>query len=251
MENLKKYIIKTGSIVLMSALISGLGFGVFKYAKAIDLFALEKVVVSGTSLIPNEQVLEYTDIDFGTSLFELPLDSIQREIAKNPFVLTAQASRQFPRSLFIEIHERKPIAYINHGEFSCVDQFGYVMPMPPAGMGLEIPILSGFTPEDTVKTGEFTENPKVKHMVEVLTDIRREYPRLYPEISELISNEQQGYTLYTAESATRVYLGMGELENKVHLLETFWETVGEKRTWADYEYIDLRYQKQIIVRERT
>ncbi|MBS1272575.1 MAG: Cell division protein FtsQ [Candidatus Marinimicrobia bacterium] len=249
-ENIKTYLTRLLTAVLVVGMVGGFAYGVFKYAKAINLFGLEKVVVSGASLIPNEKVLEYTDLEFGRSLFDLPLDSIQQQISQNPFVLAAQASRQFPRTLFIEVHEREPIAYINHSEFSCVDEYGYIMPLPPAGLTLEMPILSGFTEDDTIKTGGVTGNRRVQHMVEVLTEIHKIYPQLYPEISELVAAGQQ-YTLYTADSATRVYLGENDLHHKVRLLETFWDTIGQKRTWADYEYIDLRYKKQIIVRERT
>lgn len=250
-EKTSNYVKRILIILLTVTAVGSFAYGAYEYARAINLFALEKIVVSGTSLIENENVLEYTDLTFGTSLFDLPLDSIQQDITQNPFVLTAQASRQFPRTLFLEIQERQPIAYINHGEFRCVDKFGFVMPLPPAGLTLEIPILSGFTSEDTIRTHEFSSNPTVTHMVDVLTKIQDEYPELYPEISELIADSDHQYTLYTAENATRVYLGNTQVPYKLRLLETFWHTLEGKRSWADYEYIDLRYKKQIIVRERT
>jgi len=250
-ENIKTYAKRAVTAILVAGMIGGFAFGAYKYSTAINLFGLEKVVVSGTSLIPNEKVLEYTELEFGTPLFELPLDSIQEQISQNPFVLATQASRQFPRTLFIEVHERTPIAYINHNEFYCVDKYGYIMPLPPTGLTLEIPILSGFSEADSIQSGETTTNHRVQHMVEMLTEIHTIYPELYPNISELITAADQQYTLYTADSATRVYLGDDDLHHKVRLLETFWDTIGQKRTWADYEYIDLRYKKQIIVRERT
>jgi len=228
-------------------------YGLQAYSCAINLFGLEKVVVSGNSMLSREEVADLADVSFETSLFDLPLDSIQIRISKNPFVKSVQVSRQFPRTLFIEVKEREPIAYLNLGrKFLCVDADRFVMPLPSsAGMGLPLPIFSGFDATDSITSGTRVTTYKLTQMVNVLTEIKHDYPRFHNQISELTRNRENEYTIYTSENATKIYLGQEELSQKVQLLAAFWNTLGDRRTWADYDYIDLRYRKQVVVHERT
>lgn len=238
-------------MVLLSGMIGGFAFGVMEYADAIDLFGLKRVLVSGTSLVSQEEVIALAEVEPGTSLFAIPLDSVQKRVGANPFIKVAAASRQFPRTLCIQVHERTPLAYLNAGKLYSIDSTGYIMPMPAAGPQLGIPILSGLTKMEELQVNGPAEHDQVLQMVNILTDIRRTYPGLYPQISELVHTERDNYVLFTTEGATRIMLGSQQFTRKIHLLEAFWATVGTGRSWGDYEYIDLRFQKQVIVREQT
>lgn len=222
----------------------------YHYADSIHLLALQRIVVDGTSLIPNQRILSESELKFGSSLLTLPMDSIQVRILANPYVAAVQMSRQLPRTLFIQIKERDPIAYIHQDGFACVDRQGVVLPLPQAGMTLSLPVLSGFTSQDTLSVDRPSSDRKLTDMIEILNTVQSVYPALYGQISELVSTPQ-GYVIYNSTSPTRIYLGHSNLPNKVHVLEAFWTTIGNRYQWNDYEYIDLRYSKQVIVRERT
>ncbi len=244
--------IKHGALIIgIAATVGGFIIGAVSYSAAIDLFALERFVVSGTALVDEEEVVALTGVEPGASMFSLPLDSLQQRVEGNPFIQVATASRQFPRTLRIRVQEREPLAYLNAGTLYCIDPTGYVMPLPAAGLHLGIPILSGMTATDSLRAGAPAYHAQIESMVEILTDIRSTYPGLYPQISELVHTEDDDYVLFTAEGATRILLGRQEFTRKIRLLEAFWATVGPERSWADYEYIDLRYRKQVIVQEQT
>ncbi len=253
MAKLKTIAIRWGTTIGIICAIAAFSYGVKVYSRAINLFGLERVVISGNSLLTQKAIANLADINFGSSLFRLPLDSIQARISTSPFVESVQVSRQFPRTLFIEVKEREPIAYLNlNGKFLCVDANKFVMPIPgKVGMGLPLPIFSGFNTSDSIVSDKVITTKKLTQMVNVLTEIKHDYPRFRSQISELICNRENDYTIYTSESATKIYLGQTDLTQKIQLLEAFWNTLGHRRTWADYKYIDLRYRKQVVVHERT
>jgi len=249
-----KTVIRIGLAVLKGLIIVGalsaFSIGAYNYADNIHLFALKRVVVDGTSLISNRSIVAEAQLKFGASLLTLPMDSIQARILAHPYVAAVQISRQLPRTLFIQVKERIPIAYVHHGNFACVDGQGVILPLPRAGMTLSLPVLSGFAARDSLSINQHSSNRQLTDMVEILNTIQHVYPALYSQVSELVSTKQ-GYVIYSAHSPTRIYLGNSDLSNKVHILESFWTTIGNRREWDDYEYIDLRYNKQVIVRERT
>lgn len=248
-----KRVLKIAGGIAALAFIGVTLYGMTQYAKAIGLFDLERIVVSGNAALTDQEVVDLTRVPLGTVLFDLPLDSIQTGIETNPYVLTSQISRQFPRTLFIEIKEREPIAYLNlNGRFLCVDTNTFVMPVPPSrGKGLPLPIFSGFTASDSIVQNTVSSNRDLNRMVKLLTEIHRDYPAFHRQISELIKNGDDEFTVYTSDSATKIYLGQDYLTQKIQLLAAFWHTLGDRKTWNDYDYIDLRYRKQVVVHERT
>ncbi|HKJ66609.1 MAG TPA: FtsQ-type POTRA domain-containing protein, partial [bacterium] len=142
-----------GKLLVTLLTVALLGYGSYHYANSIDLFSLQKVVVAGTSLVANHEVLKISGVKFGSSLFHLPLDSIQQRIVDHPYIQAVQISRQFPRTMFIQVMERDPIAYLNHGDFSCVDQYGVIIPVPRRERTLSLPVLSGFDELENLQPG--------------------------------------------------------------------------------------------------
>lgn len=251
MENIKPYIKHSIIGLVIGTFLISFVYSAKRYASTINLFGLQKVVVIGAASVDAESVITRADVTPGASLFSLPLDSVQARVLEEPNILTARVSRELPRTLKIQVKERQPIALINHGKISCVDAEGFIMDLPSKSLGSALPILSGFTAEDEITVNAKTTNVKINNMLTVLREIRQSEAFLVPQISELVSNGKNEYILYTAESATRIYLGEDDFIEKVHLLEAFWATLQDRRDWNDFEYIDLRYHKQVIVQERT
>lgn len=251
MEQLKPYIKLSIVGVVVGVVLTISVSGAKNYAASINLFGLQKVTVLGAEYVNAESLIERANVQAGESLFSLPMDSIQVRILQEPAVRNVRVSRVLPRTLKIQVKEREPIALINHGKISCVDASGFIMALPSKELGTALPILSGFSPEDELKLNAVADNAKVKNMITVLTEIRESDVVFFPQISELVNSGENEYILYTADSATRIYLGEDDFVAKVRLLEAFWSTLQGRQAWNDFEYIDLRYQKQVIVQEHT
>ena len=54
--------------------------------------------------------------------------------------------------------------------------------------------------------------------------------------------------LYTAEGGVPVLFGRGNSASKLVRLEAFWNTIVRERGTASLQYIDLRFNDQIVVR---
>ena len=87
--------------------------------------------------------------------------------------------------------------------------------------------------------------------MEILQHLQSHYPDLYNGLSELVFDTHGEVTLYMAESPTAVHLGDAQIHERIAVLGAFLRTVAGKRNILDYSYIDLRYERQVIVRERA
>ena len=75
-------------------------------------------------------------------------------------------------------------------------------------------------------------------------------PKLVSKISEIHYRPTEDYVLYTTVNATPIYLGSDNIDLKFHILAHFQYLIKGKSELSDYQYIDLRWKKQIIAKER-
>ena len=53
-----------------------------------------------------------------------------------------------------------------------------------------------------------------------------------------------------AENPTRIMLGNQNTHYKIDLLKEFEKTIKNKKEITDFSYVDMRYENQVIVREK-
>ena len=71
---------------------------------------------------------------------------------------------------------------------------------------------------------------------------------MYQNISEVQVRNGGDIVLYSAEGGVPIIFGRGELPGKLVLLETFWDNIVRTRGTQSLQYVDLRYQDQIVAR---
>jgi cell division septal protein FtsQ len=54
--------------------------------------------------------------------------------------------------------------------------------------------------------------------------------------------------LFAAEGGVPIIFGRGELASKIARLEVFWNDVARARGPQNLQYVDLRYQDQVVAR---
>jgi hypothetical protein len=67
-------------------------------------------------------------------------------------------------------------------------------------------------------------------------------------ISEVHVRPDGQLVLYTAEFAVPVFVGHGAVSDRLASLEAFWNTVVSVRGARDLAYVDLRFDRQVVVR---
>lgn len=214
-------------------------------------FLVQKINVVGCEILREEEVLAAAKVPLYKSIFDVDLPPILKRVETLPFVSRVEVSRIFPSTVVITVHERNPVALINHDGLRPVDDEGIVLPKLQASRRLhspamyDIPVLSG---ANIVKAGE---NPQLtdvgKRLIGFLTALRSKDSMLYYRISELVMNSQGSLVLFMMESGAPVYLGTDGWLEKCDRLSIFLRYVppSSKKLMA----IDLRYENQIVTRE--
>ncbi len=237
----------TSGLVLAFAL---LVWGSFNWAKFGAATTLTDVQIIGNSIIPDRTILPLLEDIRGADLNRIEIDRINARLEELPFVAAARVSHHYPASLRVEILERQPLAIVNLSELLLLDRDGVVLPMVPIAYELAIPILSGFNPEPSLyPLGDRVLSVKMKETVNLLNRIRAINPGFYSRLSEITLDQEDEYVLILAERPTKVYLGDKAILKNIYTLLVFDAALQGRGSLTDYEYLDLRFAKQIIARE--
>ena len=238
------------SAILFICLIN---FGI-KWSEVAGSFNLREREVHGEKILGKDEVHALADLPLAKSLNEINLEKIQERIEKHSYIKAARVSRRFPNKIVIDIFERKPLAYINlpSPSFLLVDEQGFVMPLRHGDMEFEVPTLTGFNLDpELYPIGNKCLSLKTIEAVEYLNNLRKLFPSLFENLSELTVDKNDEYVMVLSEYPTRIHLGESNILDQISLLKNFNDTILGLKSINNYTYVDLRYKNQIIVREKT
>lgn len=222
------------------------------WADKTDHFELSRIILTGQSYLDRNDILKYADLPRYPFLTKINLTAIQAKLESHPYIKAARISRNFPQTLRIDIIERNPISYINHSPLYLVDTDGYILPAKNGTIEFDVPMLTGFNPADELyPIGEKCLSQKINEAVGILNRIKTQFPSFYVDISEVIINPRDEYELYLSKKPTKIYLGTGNISPQLTILKEFIKSIRGVRSIYDYQYVDLRYWKQVVVKERV
>jgi len=229
-----------------------LGRGVLSYVDAMAVFELRRIEVRGNNILTRSEVVDAMAPPLTGSVFEVNLLALQERVEALNYVYGVRLGRKFPHTLFVDIVENQPLAYVAAPEYYILTSEQEALPLPRGRFELELPTVSGADSAlDALTLGTISGHEQLKQAWEILHYIHSSFPALYRELSELVFAANGEITLYMAETSTAVHLGNKDLERRIAMLDAFLITLSGKRSLADYSYIDLRYERQVVVRERA
>jgi len=115
------------------------------------------LTLKGVSYASRAKVLRVFAIDYGRSIFAIPLDERRRRLLAVDWVEDATVSRVWPNRLLVRITERQPVAFVSlplHGSsgsaarFLLVDAQGVLLD-PPLRAQFAFPVLTGLSDDQT------------------------------------------------------------------------------------------------------
>ena len=223
-------------------------YGVNAYLTRSPRFALrDNLAVDGAQHVSMDQVARVFAADAGRSVLGVPLEKRRAQLLALPWIQNAWVLRGWPNRLRVLVSERRPVAFVraDSGALGLIDREGVLLPLPRRGK-FPFPVLGGVT--ESLTAAE--RRKRVARALAVLEDLDRDIPPRAGEVSEidLHDPEDAAVTVTGAGVGTAVLVHLGEgpfLERYRYFLrniETWREQYGAVRS------VDLRYEKQVIVR---
>ena len=115
----------------------------------------------------------------------------------------------------------------------------------------DLPVLAGLQSTAEFVAGKPTKNRGALDALNLLAMAKEIDDDLYRNISEIRLDGGSDLLFYTAESGVPVIIGRSNVGSKLVKLDAFWRSVVPLQGAARLQYIDLRFEDQVVVRWST
>jgi cell division septal protein FtsQ len=221
----------------------------FSWSKYKNKNLLSHVMISDTKI--NNRTLYENYFNQILKSNSLSYPNYINYIEEHPYIKTARISRHFPDKILVEIIERDPIVFLNTNPKIFLDEEGYVLPYQENISKIDLPIMTNINPNKNLyPSGQKVLSKKVIECISWLSLINKNYKDLYNDISEIKMSSTDEMEIILAENPTNIYFGQKQLLKRIKNLVQFQKLLEPKKL-SDFAYLDMRFENQIIAKERT
>lgn len=215
----------------------------YDYVITNGRFAIAHVEFNGLSRIESDEFTRVLGDLEGQNLILAPLESYEARLEMHPRVESVSLRRILPNRVSCTVTERQPIALVYTGQFSEVDAAGMIMEEDEYSALLDLPIITGVSPED-LTVGKQCEALSMRRALEALSLCKTLGGAFAQDISELRVTAS-GVTIRSLRNDCVLVLGEGEYEKRLRKYFLLKESLAQGGT---ARLIDLRFDDQVVVR---
>ncbi len=238
------------AILLFVSLFTFISFKSTQWCLYRNFFALDSVHIEGNSLVADNHIIKTGNLHHGMNLFNTDCKAIRNNLETHPYVIAAIVSKRYPNKMMIQIRERVPLAYLNTGELYFIDRDGVVLPKTSHNIADMLAITIAPDTAYNVSMGEKLHSPQIKKIIDLVIKTHSMSRPLFNSLSEIrFDIPKNQLTLFNKETGNPIYFGRQDFEKKMAYLAKFQRLLAGKKRLRDYQYIDLRWKEQIVVKE--
>ena len=243
-----------GKILVLLAVVTAavfLGYRLHYFLIRSPYFRLTTVEIPGVSDELRNEILKYAGLDEldrkNYNLLKLRTGNLTSRISGMPKLHGVWVYKDYPSSLKILVHTRKPSIIVSGDGLYLADSEGMIMePLTPVKRkDFDFPIITGL-PGETVRPGNRIEVETFFKALDIQSAFLRHSGRLYDKLSELNLNAR-GEITAVFEGGTEIRFGRKEPLKRLPELDAFLEKYAtQHNSLENFQYVDLRFRKQIV-----
>lgn len=209
---------------------------------------VSRVTLEGNRIVEASELFQLAGVQRGARMYDVDLKAIQRNLLSQCYVKEAIVERNLPSTIQLTVVERTPIALVNMTDFEYLDEDGVILPHSISKELFDLPVLSGLKLGQSISFGTKVHDASALEALQVLRGARLVNTELYHLISEIQIQDDHNMVFYTAEGGVPIFFGNGNVADKLVRLDAFWNQVIRERGLQNLQYVDLRYDDQVVVR---
>lgn len=212
------------------------------------LFTVQNIEVKGNFISTKDEIKQMADIPTGGRLAQVDIVKAAERVRLNPLFENVVVSRSYPSSVVINVEERTPVAFISSDQLYAIDRHGVIMPRLKPKLVYNVPVITGYTA--ALHPGKTITSEKIIAILNFLQTARAMDESVYYEISE-INVTRDDFTLYLNNLSCAFKIDDQNFVRTVIYLSAAFQYFRQTGLGKDIRIIDLRYNGQILVRNKS
>lgn len=206
------------------------------------------VRAEGNRLMTDEEVVKLAAIPNQAKLFDIDLQTVRQRLLQSPFIDQVTVRRNVPNEVTLEIEERVPVAALSVDRMLFIDAEGTVLPSVRIADVGDLPLITGAVPAAECVPGKRITSPAVRDALLLLEMARSISDECYRRISDVAVSGGETLILHTSEFGVPVIVRREDLAMQMAKFDGFWRSIVDPRGAADLQYVDLRFEDNVVVR---
>ncbi|RMD59791.1 FtsQ-type POTRA domain-containing protein [Candidatus Parcubacteria bacterium] len=249
-RTLRNTLIYLGFLILLSILAYANRQIEHFLADRVATFELRNIRIHGLEVLTRGQVLDLCGLKPGEKLLTIKPSQIARRLLKSPFVKSASAVYSLPATLHITVQERRPLAFVPAKELYLIDEQGVLLPLPRmSGTSWNLPVIH-LPNLGHLQVGERVSDPRLRQLVDILRYIRLMPSPLWSMVATIEWRDDRQLQLALIRGGARVRCNLDDYQEELYALGLYVQNYLDWEQLADLEYIDLRFQDRLILKNR-
>jgi Cell division septal protein len=207
-----------------------------------------RVTLEGNRIVEANELFQLAQVKRGSLIYDIDLKAIQRNLLSQCYIKEATVERNLPSTIQLTVAERTPIALVNRSDIVYLDEDGVILPHSISKALFDLPVLSGLKLGGTISFGSTVHDSRALEALQILQAAKLVNSELYHLISEIQIRSDSDMVFYTAEGGVPVIFGEGNIADKLVRLDAFWNQVIREQGLQNLQYVDLRYDDQVVAR---
>ncbi|MBI4956405.1 MAG: FtsQ-type POTRA domain-containing protein, partial [Myxococcales bacterium] len=200
---LRRLQLLTGVAVVVAASIL-VGWGLRRYLRSSQRFAIRTVVVSGNARRTPQEIAKRAGADIGKNIFAFDEQAAKAGVEADEWIESARVATELPSTVHVDVVEREAVALASiAGELLLVDRKGASFKALGAGDPSDLPVVTGIGTEEIARDRAQVQE-RLRRALDLCEDLERvglakNYPlqeiHLEPDDSITVVVGSQGVTL--------------------------------------------------------
>ena len=205
------------------------------------------IQAAGLTEVSRAEMLPVFGEDIGRNIFFVPLRERRKQLEEIPWIEKATVMRLLPDQIRVQVVERKPIAFVRHGQqIGLVDASGVLLDMPAAMMAqrhYSFPVVTGIEAKDS----DAARRMRMGVYSRLLAELDANGQKISEQISEIDLSNAEDARVLMPEQGTDILAHFGE----DHFLERYQRYKANINEWRQQypklEAVDLRYEHDAVL----
>jgi cell division septal protein FtsQ len=224
---------------------------VYRYALTTPRFAIQNVEVSGNQRLNRSRVMDIAGIRLGQNIFATDTLTLQRRLLDEPWVHTAQVTRDIPSTLRIKLteHEAAALASVDDTLFLVTNEGEPFRQVTP-GETFDLPLITGLSSAELAR-----DRKREVERIGMATEVLRQYMRLEQSrvhVAQEVHLADDGrVTLIVGARGLHLELGRDNFRKKLQMAGRVLAELGAKGGQPEVIFLDNEtHSERVVVRLR-
>lgn len=233
-------------VVLVVLALAGTGAWLVRALLGSDLFAVESIVVSGTSQVTSTELGALLDGLRGRNILRVDLDAYRRNLMDSPWVAHATLWRVLPGTIKVQIVERTPMAIARlGGKLYLVDDTGVIIDeFSAAYRAFDLPVVDGLI--QSPAHGDPAVNAARVSLTGRFLAALADRPDLGKHVSQIDVSDAHDVVVLQDDDPVRLHLGEDHFVERLVNYRQLASALHERFT--DIDSVDLRFDDRLFVK---